>query len=170
MSHMFISLKTSRVDPELYKKIVKSITDGDPYKCVQCGICSSGCPLGEVIRPHRIVKMSSLGLVDQLVRSREIWLCTTCFTCSDRCPQEADPANIIFSLKNLAARIGYAPRELMDVYRSIVETGRTIQITPGRERERERLGLPRVPEIDAAKIKELVKIVESVSPSGGERT
>ncbi|MEQ9716394.1 MAG: hypothetical protein ABGF52_12815, partial [Candidatus Asgardarchaeum sp.] len=29
------------------------------------------------------------------------WLCTTCFTCSERCPQEVDPANIIFSFTTL---------------------------------------------------------------------
>lgn len=159
MNAHVIFLKDIKIDPNIRSEIANSIINGDASKCTQCGICTSGCPLGELIKPHRIVKMVNLGLVEQLLSSREIWLCTTCFTCSERCPQDVDTANILMVLKNIASKRGYVPTELANICMNIVETGRAIKISTGREREREKLGLPKIPDIDVKKIRELLEEV-----------
>jgi len=141
---------------------------GKAFWCIQCGMCTSGCPVAEFLKPHQIVKMVMLGLKDQLISCKEIWLCTTCFTCSERCPQEVDPANIIFSLKNMAAEQGIIPEGLRDIGRNLVETGRVIKIGAARERERMKLGLPKIPQVHVEKNRKileetsLIKILEGV--------
>jgi len=167
MSVQTISLKNIKMDPALRSEILNNIVSGDPSKCVQCGICTSGCPLGYIIKPHRIVKMVNLGLVEQLISSREIWLCTTCFTCSERCPQEVDPANILFTLRNTASKLGYVPRELVEICMNIVKDGRIIKISAGREKEREKLGLPKAPPVDAEKIRKMLEEVGFLKIIGG---
>lgn len=156
MSEIVVSLKSTRVDPFLKQQIDHSELDGRSLLCTQCGICTSGCPLGEYIKPHKIVRMVNLGLRDQLIHLREIWLCTTCFTCSQRCPQDVNPANIIFNLKNIASRHGIIPAGLREICRNILEEGRTLKITTGREREREKLGLPKTVPVNIEKIKRLL--------------
>lgn len=152
-----LSLKSIKVDTNLRSEISNSVIGGAPSECIQCGICTSGCPLGDVIKPHRIIKMVNLGLIEQLSASREIWLCTTCFTCSERCPQEVDPASIIFVLKNIASRRGAVPLELIEICRNIAEEGRAVKLSAGREKERERLGLPKTPNVDIEKMKKMLE-------------
>lgn len=162
MSTQTISLKTIKIDTALRSEVMKNMISGNPSKCVQCGICTSGCPLGHIIKPHRIIKMVDLGLIERLISSREIWLCTTCFTCSERCPQEVDPANILFALRNIASKLGYMPRELIDICMNIVKDGRIIKISAGREKEREKLGLPKTPPVNIENIRKMLEEVEFV--------
>jgi len=160
MGKAVISLKSTKVDSNLKFKIANTELGGKAFWCIQCGMCTSGCPVAEFLKPHQIVKMVMLGLKEQLINCKEIWLCTTCFTCSQRCPQEVDPANILFLLKNMAAEQGILPKGLRDMGKSLIETGRVIKISAGRERERVKLGLPKVPQVHVEKSK---KILEETS-------
>ena len=56
--------------------------------CEQCGLCSSACPLTgvEEFNIRRIERAVQLGVVDDLLRSRLPWLCTTCGRCESACP------------------------------------------------------------------------------------
>ncbi len=157
MSRAATSLKLVEADTNLKFEIAKTELGGKAFWCVQCGICTSGCPVAEFLKPHRIVRMVVLGLKDQLINSREIWFCTTCFTCSERCPQEVDPSNIIFSLKNMAAKQGKIPKGLRDIGKSLIETGRAIKISTAREKERMKLGLPRIPQVDVEKNRKILE-------------
>ncbi len=160
MSKTVTSFKSTEVDSSLKFKIANTELGGKAFWCVQCGVCTSGCPVAEFLKPHQIVKMVALGLKEQLINCREIWLCTTCFTCSQRCPQEVDPANILFLLKNMAAEQGILPKGLIDIGKSLTETGRVIKISAGRERKRAELGLPKVPQVHVEKNR---KILEETS-------
>ena len=160
MSKAVISLKLVEIDSNLKFEIANTELGGKAFWCIQCGMCTSGCPVAEFLKPHRIVRMVMLGLRDQLIGCKEIWLCTTCFTCSERCPQEVDPANIIFSLKNMAAEQGVIPKGLRDIGKSLAKTGRVIKIGTARERERMKLGLPKIPQVHVERNR---KILEETS-------
>jgi len=56
--------------------------------CYQCGICSSGCPMSlEMdIMPRHIMRYMQLGVVDEVLKSKAIWLCAACYTCKEICP------------------------------------------------------------------------------------
>ena len=57
--------------------------------CLQCGTCSSSCPtyFAMDIPPRKLWRMVSLGMKDQISRSSTFWLCTTCNSCTVRCPR-----------------------------------------------------------------------------------
>lgn len=78
----------------------------DPASCYQCGTCSAGCPLSFALdyQPRQIMRLLQLGLGDEALRSRTIWLCASCATCSARCPRGIDVARVMDSLRIIAGR------------------------------------------------------------------
>lgn len=102
---------------------------GQPVRsCFRCLKCSAGCPVAEGMdyTPDRAVRMVQLGLKEQLLQSRAIWLCTSCLTCSDRCPNEIDVAAVMDSLRQMAQAEGYAPgeRRVASFHRSFIDVVR----------------------------------------------
>lgn len=78
------------------------------HKCYQCGKCAAGCPMSAAmdISPRQIVRYLQLGMMDELLASRGIWLCAACHTCSERCPNEIDIPSLIELARQEAKRRG----------------------------------------------------------------
>jgi heterodisulfide reductase subunit C len=79
--------------------------------CYQCGKCAAGCPLAEEFdyAPNQILRMLQLGFPDleeRVLRSKAIWLCLSCETCTTRCPKEVDFARIMDFLRSESLRCG----------------------------------------------------------------
>lgn len=74
--------------------------------CLQCGKCTSGCPVASQadLKPHVLVRLVQLGQADEVLASRAIWLCTSCQTCRTRCPQGVDIAALNDALRRLSRR------------------------------------------------------------------
>lgn len=72
--------------------------------CLQCGKCSSGCPVAarSNLRPHVLVRLVQLGQRDEVLASRFIWECTSCQTCITRCPQKVDVAAMNDALRRMS--------------------------------------------------------------------
>jgi len=56
----------------------------------------------ESLRPHDVMRMVNQGEVDRLLEGPAIWLCLTCETCTSRCPNGCDPAQVMDALRELA--------------------------------------------------------------------
>lgn len=85
-------------------------------KCFACGTCTAGCPVFHVehkYNPRKIIRMVLLGMREQVLSSKAIWLCSQCYTCSANCPQDVDFSDIMFALRDLAVQEGYAPPHLL---------------------------------------------------------
>ena len=56
--------------------------------CFQCGTCTGSCASGRftAFRTRKVVRRAQLGLKDQILPSDDLWMCTTCYTCYERCP------------------------------------------------------------------------------------
>ncbi|MGB9858828.1 MAG: 4Fe-4S dicluster domain-containing protein [Moorellaceae bacterium] len=70
-------------------------------RCYQCYKCTGGCPVaGSMdLLPHQIIRYVHLGLEEELLRSKAIWLCASCHTCQARCPNGIDVAAVSDALK-----------------------------------------------------------------------
>lgn len=144
-------------------------------KCIQCGVCSSGCTVTEYVdmQPHRVVASCLLGLKDEVLQSQAIWTCSLCHRCTERCPKNVDYSFILALLRSMAAKEGKIPKEYSGSVKLIYENGFVIPYTEGMkksvDRRRERLGLPEIvaPNIDEIKfifqetgLKEILDLVE----------
>ena len=106
-------------------------------KCYQCGTCTAGCPIADEmdLMPNQIIRLAQLGLKDEALRSRSIWLCASCITCTTRCPQEVEIAAVMEAMRHMAIEQRIAPpREVRHVQtfaraflRSIRRNGRLFE-------------------------------------------
>ncbi len=74
--------------------------------CYQCGRCSAGCPVVDEmdIVPSEVIRLLQLGQVDEVLRSKTIWVCASCLQCASRCPKGVEFSNICDALRAIALR------------------------------------------------------------------
>jgi len=72
--------------------------------CLQCARCSSGCTMRQEtdVLPHQINRMALLGMRDELLKSKALWMCVSCQTCVARCPMKVDTPALIDRLHAMA--------------------------------------------------------------------
>jgi Fe-S oxidoreductase len=56
--------------------------------------------------PRRILHMLRLGLGQRVLESQSIWLCTSCYSCTARCPREIKISDAMLSLRSLVVDLG----------------------------------------------------------------
>lgn len=113
--------------------------------CYHCGKCSSGCEVNRIdpaFQPHKFMHLIGIAGPDGLLKNAVIWKCTTCFTCSERCPQKVRVTDILWSMKALAARSGHFPESLAAQKDALLKTGRLYPVGPLDHKKREKAGLP----------------------------
>ena len=84
---------------------VGSFPEGFKIKrCLQCGTCSGTCPVSHVmdLTPRQVVAMFRAGHIEEILRSRTIWLCASCYACTVRCPSEIRLTDTMYALKRIA--------------------------------------------------------------------
>ena len=86
-----------------------------PQFCVQCGSCSAVCPLLEFMdhSPRVLNAMLMGGRYDDVLRSRAIWVCASCYACTVECPKQLPVTESIYALKRASMRAGVYPRRFV---------------------------------------------------------
>lgn len=74
--------------------------------CIQCGTCSGSCPTSYLMRdgPRGLIAKIRAGLRNEVLSSPDIWLCTSCYFCYVRCPQNIKVTDLMYALKRLSCR------------------------------------------------------------------
>ena len=69
--------------------------------CIQCATCSATCPAVDFMdhTPRRLIAMINAGLEDEVLASNTYWTCASCYACSERCPKEIRPSELMYALK-----------------------------------------------------------------------
>lgn len=142
-------------DAEFTQKVSNLLGGQDLTACFQCAKCSAGCPVSDKvnIQVHELMRMLLFGL-EEVLETDMVWLCTTCYTCQERCPQGIDITDIIFGLKNMAFQKGITPAGYISARQSLYDKGRLYEPT---DWEREDLELDDVPELDVNEIKKMLE-------------
>jgi heterodisulfide reductase subunit C len=108
--------------------LIESIPGGDQIKdCIQCGSCSGSCPTCPYMdySPRQLFAMIRAGMKEAVLESRTIWLCSSCYTCYVRCPQNIKITDIMYALKQIATREGHkskgkAAQDMAKIFASLV--------------------------------------------------
>lgn len=102
---MRINLSRKKIRDSFVDK-VQELSGQNLLACYQCGKCSAGCPaVAEMdILPNQIIRFAQLGLKDELLASKAIWICASCFTCNARCPKGINIAEVIEALRQILLR------------------------------------------------------------------
>jgi len=107
-------LKQEQLD-ESFISAIKSVPGGEKIvQCIQCGTCSGSCPSSFQMEftPRKMILMGMVGMKREVLSSKAIWLCASCYSCSVRCPRGIPVTEIIYLLKNMAIEQGYVDKKL----------------------------------------------------------
>lgn len=81
--------------------------------CYQCGKCSAGCPAAYTMSapPNLIIRYLQLGFYDRALGQNSYWVCSSCETCSARCPRGVPVKEVMEQLRHEAFRRGLTSGE-----------------------------------------------------------
>ena len=99
-----INLTTAKRDPTFVDRLSP---DGRLIRrCIQCGTCTASCPAAHAmdISPRQMWRMVQLGLEEEVLRSKTMWLCSLCYQCQVRCPRGIPLTDTITCLKEMALK------------------------------------------------------------------
>ncbi|MBN2060448.1 MAG: (Fe-S)-binding protein [Deltaproteobacteria bacterium] len=91
-------------------------TGGESFKfCYQCGLCDTVCPWNRV-RPfsmRKLIRQATFGLTE--IETEEIWRCTTCGRCPQKCPRGVNQIEVAVSARRIATEFGVFPSPVKPV-------------------------------------------------------
>ncbi len=97
--------------------------------CMTCGICACACPVSGVdgFDPRQVVRLTAMGLEQELVESRWPWICTLCGKCENACPMEVRIADVVRRIRSLRER-DRVPGILHKGLQAALETGNNLRL------------------------------------------
>jgi heterodisulfide reductase subunit C len=138
-------IDVGRLEPGFRNEIVAEPGGKRFMRCFSCGTCVAGCPVAgmtEHYNPRRIVRMALLGMRQEVLTSEFVWLCSTCYTCYERCPQDVHIPELMNAIRNIAVREGYVPAAFRQQAELLREHGRLYEITEYENERRAEHDLP----------------------------
>ena len=96
-------------------------------QCYQCGTCSGSCPVIEEMDygPRRILHMIQAGMEEEVLSSKDMWRCVSCYSCANRCPRGIEITDLMADLRRLAIQKGYVHDKEAQFGQAFAETVQT---------------------------------------------
>lgn len=89
--------------------LAKAIKDSNAYLCLECGRCTSVCPISQSnhrysprVLVNRILRYSP----DEILTDKNIWACLTCAMCDLRCPADIAYIDLTQAIRFEAQKLG----------------------------------------------------------------
>lgn len=116
-----------------FKEVVDEIMEagGDAFRfCFQCGLCDAVCPWNRVrqFSIRKIIREATFGLTE--IDGDDIWRCTTCGRCPERCPRGVKQIDVGVSLRRVASEYEVFPpsvRSARTARASLISEGNPLQ-------------------------------------------
>lgn len=141
-----VILTEIKANPEFEAQLAK-MGGADVKMCFQCGTCTADCPSGRrtSYRVRKLMRMAQLGLKDEIVDCEELWECTTCYTCVERCPRQVPIVDIVIALRNIAVAEGHMLANHKPTATNLYTIGHAVTVTDKVKEQRKAIGLPEIP-------------------------
>ena len=113
-----------------FKEAIDAIKEagGEAYKlCYQCGLCDTVCPWNKVrnFSMRHIVRQAAFGLPE--IEGEDIWRCTTCGRCPQRCPRGVGTIDVSVSFRRIASEYNITPAPIHTVSVSLGTEGNPLR-------------------------------------------
>jgi Fe-S oxidoreductase len=116
-----------------FKEVIDEIkaAGGQAFKlCFQCGLCDVVCPWNRVrdFSMRKIIREATFGLTE--IEGEDIWRCTTCGRCPERCPRGVKQIELGVALRRVATEYEVFPtsvRSARTARASIISEGNPLQ-------------------------------------------
>jgi len=116
-----------------FKEVVDEIMEagGEAFRlCFQCGLCDAVCPWNRVrqFSIRKIIREATFGLTE--IDGDDIWRCTTCGRCPERCPRGVKQIEVGVSLRRVASEYEVFPtsvRSARTARASLISEGNPLQ-------------------------------------------
>ncbi|HTH81851.1 MAG TPA: (Fe-S)-binding protein [Mucilaginibacter sp.] len=119
----------------------------EAYTCTECGRCTSVCPAnitGKLLSPRKIMmdtrdRITEVGnnidkhgkdhqdnkaLLDDYITREELWACTSCNACTEACPVNINPLEIITEMRRyIVMEESQAPASLNNMFGNVENNG-----------------------------------------------
>jgi len=90
--------------------------------------------------------MALLGMKEEVLSSDFIWLCASCYSCEEKCPQDVRIAHLMNAIKNIAVREGHIHPSFRAQLEALFAHGRLYEVTEFDNKKRAKWGLPEIRE------------------------
>jgi Fe-S oxidoreductase len=116
-----------------FKEVIEEIKEagGEAFRfCFQCGLCDTVCPWNLVrqFSIRKIIREATFGLTE--IEGEDIWRCTTCGRCPERCPRGVKQIEVGVSLRRVASEYEVFPasvRPARTARASLISEGNPLQ-------------------------------------------
>ncbi len=116
-----------------FKEVIDEILEagGEAFRfCFQCGLCDTVCPWNRVrqFSIRKIIRQAAFGLTE--IDGEDIWRCTTCGRCPQRCPRGVKQIEVGVSLRRVASNYEIFPASVKSARTaraSIISEGNPLQ-------------------------------------------
>lgn len=119
--------------------------------CINCGTCTGSCPSGHrtAFRTRSAIRRALTG-DESVLEDIDIWMCSTCYYCYERCPRDIPVTDMIIKLRNIAVEEGHILDNHLNLADKIFyETGHGVPANGEANKKwqdlRESYGLPPLP-------------------------
>ena len=77
-------------------------------RCYQCGNCTAGCPMSFTYdySVSRLMRLIQAGQKEIVLSAKALWMCASCETCTQRCPNMIDVAKVMDVCRHMSRREG----------------------------------------------------------------
>ena len=102
-------LDGDKMNSDFIKKVLAEGGNGAAIAaCMQCGTCSGGCTNIDLMdmSPRTLILMVQRGEWEKVLKSNALWMCSSSYICTSRCPRGVRPSDVIEAVKALAIRQG----------------------------------------------------------------
>jgi heterodisulfide reductase subunit C len=118
-------IRAGDLDPRFGRE-VQTLAGTNLHACLQCKSCAAGCPFSEFMdyRPNGVIRLTQLGLKQDVLACSTIWLCVGCHTCSIQCPMAIDIAAVMDVLrqKALAENAAVVEPDILNFHREVLNS------------------------------------------------